>query len=248
MTKPPSKQPRIRKRVRGGTSNLTQFVHESEALAPVNDFLRGAAFNEHPIREELPKIQERVHIPRPPVEQHDRTLIDEQQVVRVEQLMLRGFTDTGQLCSLLGVVDRRQMERYIRRVYARWEMNGSRTNFAVARGKALMRNREMQQQFWVIIQNMPDDDHRAKLVALNSLIACQQHEEKLMGLTDKVITDLNNRSSDNPAMMRMRQQDKLAEMAKRMGQLLEERRKLAAMDGEIMDPDEPDPSDYEDED
>ena len=195
----------------------------------------------HPVQEVLPKgTTERLHIPPPPTaERMDER--DEQQVARVETLMIKGFTDIGQLCGLLNVPDRRQMERYIRRVNARWEIGGTKANLAQERGRALRRLREIQQQYWVLLQNMDDKDPRAKIVILNSLLQVNQHEERLLGLTDKEVANLNNRSADNEAVMRMRRQEKLAGVAKRLGELLHTRTEAMAQQGEIMDPTEVDP-------
>jgi hypothetical protein len=186
--------------------------------------------------ERMPRRTDRVMVPPPPTE-IDRTLRDEQQVARLETLMIKGFSSVGQLCEMLGVEDRRQMERFIRRVYARWDILGSKNDLARQRGLGLTKLEHVQRELWVLFQNSDDKDIRAKIVIMTSLTTTMAMEQKLIGLTEKVVDTLNQKSADSEVAMRLRKQDALAIAARRLGQLLLARRAGA---GEVMDPLEPD--------
>lgn len=233
-----AKAPNIRRRTKGGDRTLEPSIPEE--VQPLVNNSRGFKLDS----DETPKLAERVHIP--PLTETDRTLRDEQQVARVEQLMIRGFRDPSQLCAMLGIEDRRQMDRYIRRVHARWDITGSKNDLRRYRGEALAKIQEIQRQYWVLLQNCPDDDVRAKAVIVASLKSAQEYEAFLKGLTAKQIEKMNLTTEDSDVVMRMQKQTAIAGVAQRMAQLFRDR--MQSLDGPgqtIMDREEPDPFDYQ---
>ena len=97
-------------------------------------------------------IKPRVNKPPPeptyPPGRETGLLRDEQQVARVEMLMTRGVRNKRQLMQHLDVDDPRQMERYIGRVLARWELLGQSQNLARHRGEALTRLDLIDTKLW----------------------------------------------------------------------------------------------------
>lgn len=170
----------------------------------------------------MPRKQERVTVPPPPTQTTNRVLMDEQQVARVEALMLKGFTSPSHLMAMLGVEDRRAMDRYIARANARFEFLGQTNNQRRALGKARARWEEMIQQLNVTIQNT--EDGKAKIVAMAMLQRCYERVEALGGLTPKAIERLSMTTDDSEVAMRMQRQANIARISTQIADRIRENR------------------------
>lgn len=164
-----------------------------------------------------------VYVPDEPVYGDDEPgLRDEQQVARTEILMAKGVRDRRQLMALLNVGDYRTMDRYIKRVYARWEMLGANRDFARHRGEGLARLDMLESELWSRVSNTGDD--RVALVALKTITDVQKQRMDLLGLTPKVVERLTTQGNDNiPFTKRLATHDMMARVASRMLSLVEER-------------------------
>lgn len=169
-------------------------------------------------------MPERVKIPPPPTyDGDDQLLRDEQQVARVEILMTKGVRDRRQLMVLLEVDDPRQMDRYMRRVFARWELQGTTRDFSRHRGEGLFRLDLIESELWASISNA--DAPQIKMVALKNLIDVQKQRSEMLGLTPKVIEALGDASGESNIAFtkRLATHEKLSLVASRMLALIEER-------------------------
>lgn len=137
-----------------------------------------------------------VGVAPPPVynTQEERGLYEEQQVARTELLMLKGVRDRRQLMVLLDIDNDRTMDRFINRVYARWEVIGSTTDYARHRGEGLKRLDTIEQELWSKLQEednqvrtLSGTDLRNQTVILKTLLDVHGQRTTLLGLTPKVI-------------------------------------------------------------
>ena len=83
-----------------------------------------------------------------PRKSEERPLYEEQQVCRVELLMAKGIRRKRQLMSVLQIKDHRQIDRYIARVLALWEMTGTSREHARHRGEGLNRLDLVESELW----------------------------------------------------------------------------------------------------
>lgn len=121
----------------------------------------------------------------------DRVLHDDQQVARVELMMLKGIRSRRTLMTLLDVDDPRLMDRYIKRVHARWELGGVSQEFARHRGEGLSRLDLIESEMWAKLQNL--DDKASPQISLNYLKALAdiaRQRADMLGLTPKVIAHI----------------------------------------------------------
>jgi hypothetical protein len=152
----------------------------------------------------------------------DPTLRDEQQVARTEILMTKGVRDRRQLMALLEVEDTRTMDRYIKRVYARWELLGANRDFARHRGEGLNRLDLIESETWSKISNA--EHPGIALMALKLVTEVQRQRLELLGLTPKVIAELTSQAGDNIQFSkRIATHDTLSRVASRMMSMIEER-------------------------
>ena len=168
----------------------------------------------------------KVKVPEPPTRTQtndERAEYDEQQVYRTELLMTKGVKDKRQLMTLLGVTDPKAMERYINRVYARWEMMGSFKEYQRLRGEGVRRLEIIENELWSTISN--NDDDRIKIVALRSILDVQKYRDTLQGMTDNVIERISSGEMDRPVLFtkRLATHDTLALVASRMLEMIEQR-------------------------
>src|SRR6202000_1319693 len=117
-------------------------------------------------------------------------------VARVELLMIKGIRQKRQLMLLLDVDDPRQMDRYMGRVLARWELTGTSQDYARARGEGLTRLDLVESELWSLTQNL--EDVTRKQAILQTILNVHKHRMDLLGLTPKVIEHvcLGNGESD----------------------------------------------------
>lgn len=167
----------------------------------------------------------RVDVPVEPIYSDtgpDRALYEEQQVSRVEILMIKGIRTRRTLMTLLEIKDVRQIDRYIARVHARWEMLGSSQDHARHRGEGLNRLDLIESELWSRMQNKGDD--RAAAVVLMQLLQVQRQRSELLGLTPKIIERIGAATDDSIAFTRsVSQHERLSLVAARMLQLIAER-------------------------
>lgn len=164
-----------------------------------------------------------VVVPDPPMYgSDDPALRDEQQVARTEILMTKGVRDRRQLMALLDVDDHRTMDRYIKRVYARWEQLGASRDLSRHRGEGLNRLDMIESEAWAQVGNA--EQAGLKLLGLKLITEVQKQRLELLGITPKVISDMNNSASDNLKFtQRVATHDTLSRVAKRMMMMVEER-------------------------
>jgi hypothetical protein len=184
------------------------------------------------VRDTMP---DRVVIPPDPTyDDSDPALRDEQQVARVELLMLKGIRQKRQLMLLLNVADHRQMDRYISRVQARWELVGANQDYSRARGEGLQRLDLIESELWAKTQNM--EDARVSQTLLQTILNVHRHRMDLLGLTPKVIEHIGIGTDSDVAFSKTAgTHERLSMLAARMMRMIEERTKViehAPADGE----------------
>lgn len=186
-----------------------------------------------------PLQPERLRLPPPAIysEDEDRTLHDEQQVARVEILMTKGVRNRSQLMQALGVTDGRKMDRYIKRVHARFELTGVNRDHARHRGEALARLDLIERQLWAAMES--DDtgrppDVRIMLVTMRQLLDVQDQRNTLLGLTPKVIERLGQEGSVATLAFsaKLGNQQMMGRLAGRMLAMIQQQKGEKAADGE----------------
>ena len=186
------------------------------------------------VRDTMP---ERVHVPpEPTYDARDPALRDEQQVARVELLMIKGIRQKRQLMLLLDVDDHRQMDRYISRVLARWELMGASQDYSRARGEGLTRLDLIESELWALTQNLEDATRKQSI--MQTILNVHKHRMDLLGLTPKVIEHigLGNGDSDMAFSKSAGTHERMSMLAARMMKMIEDRTK--AIEHEPADPQE----------
>ena len=120
-----------------------------------------------------------------PRKSEERPLYEEQQVWRVELLMTKGIRRKGDLMTMLGIKDYRAMDRYITRVFARWELFGTTREHARHRGEGLNRLDLIESELWSRLGNI--EDPRIRIKTLKAILDVHDRRVELQGLTPKVI-------------------------------------------------------------
>ena len=177
-------------------------------------------------KDESPLIPPRVGLPPAPTyDNEDRTLLDEQQVARVELLMMKGIRAKHQLSALLDI-DRRSIDRYIERVIARWELLGASQDHARHRGEALSRLDLIESELWSRFSN--EGDQNKSLSALRYLLELQQQRNELQGLTPKVIERIaiTGEAAGTQFSKKVSSHERLSIMAARMLEKIAERTRV----------------------
>lgn len=187
--------------------------------------------------EEREIVTPRFDVPAEPTYGADqRVLRDEQQVLRCELLMMKGIRSKRTLMTLLEVEDERQIERYIQRVYARWEMVGTAQDHTRNRGESLSRLDLIESELWSKMQNIEDsltpnakgrgglDGAKVSVVYLSTLLQVQRQRAELLGLTPKVIERIGMVNADTVQFTRnAASHERLSMLASRMMQVIEDR-------------------------
>lgn len=156
---------------------------------------------------------ERVPTPPPLTTDQARHLMDEQQVYRTEQLMVKGVRRVATLQGALGVKDQRMMRKYMERVKARWAVQGGATDLRQARGEALVRLDMLETKLWHIIQITKD--YREQIVALKEVGKIHEYRTEMLGLTPEMAATLATSSVENDVLVRSAKQARLAGVAKK---------------------------------
>ena len=175
------------------------------------------------VRDTMP---ERVVVPPSPTYgENDPTLRDEQQVARVELLMIKGIRQKRQLMLLLDVTDVRMMDRYISRVQARWEIVGSTQDYSRARGEGLIRLDLVESELWVMTQNLEDTARKQAL--MQTILNVHKHRMDLLGLTPKVIEHIGVGDDSAVSFSKTAStHERMSMLAARMMKMIEDRTKV----------------------
>ncbi len=179
-----------------------------------------------PLAERRARPSDEVEVPSPPIE-CDRALRDEEQVLRLEQLMLQGVTHSRELMPLLEITDRRQLERYRGRVEVRWKRDCSWPDIETQRGKALM---EYELLWKLAFQEYNDaTSERAKKEALNLLLTIRIKMDSFQGFTPRMAENHANQSTPkvpDSVLRDMAKQEELVEMMKVFAGFIEEEQEV----------------------
>jgi hypothetical protein len=159
------------------------------------------------LRPDIPIVTpSRVGIPKPRIprepdysKDEDRILYEEQQVSRVEKMMMQGYRDRLALAKLLDVPPP-IMDDYMRRARARWEIEGGQKHFTEYRGEALVRLRRLEQMLWEHLEALREErDSKGvqKRIATGDLLAIireiretSRQRADMLGLTKEMIERL----------------------------------------------------------
>lgn len=148
---------------------------------------------------------------------------DEQQVARLEALMLKGVKDPKKLMALLSIPDLRVFNVYLRRVHARWEITGSDGAMKRFRGEALHKLDMIESELWVTAGKT--NDERTNVVCMQQLMALNKQRQEIVGLSPEVIQKIVCvQDEGNEVLARVNKQAKMVEMLSRFSELLIEGR------------------------
>jgi hypothetical protein len=164
-----------------------------------------------------PLITEQVRVPPPPMisPAYDRELHDDQQMSRVEALMLKGVTEPRLLMGMLQITERKRMDRYIARIQVRWSALGGSAKLKSARGLALSKLDLVQNELWVMASSVRDSDHRAFIAVMQQIRENVRFQSELQGITPAAIERMNMAEDGaNPAMLAMGKNERLASLFK----------------------------------
>lgn len=142
-----------------------------------------------PINVKGPNGVNKNRIPREPDYDRadDRVLYEEQQVSRIESLMVRGYRDKLKLAKLT-MLSPKTVDDYIRRVKARWEIEGGQKHFAEYRGEMIGRLRTIEIQMWDALEAEPIPlNMERKIAALMAIKNVSQSRAEMLGLTKEMI-------------------------------------------------------------
>lgn len=170
-----------------------------------------------------------VDVPQEPINtpEEDRALYAEQQVLRVETMMMKGIRDKFQLMKLLHIPNQAQLERYMARVKARWAMGGSTQEHATHRGEALHRLDLTEREMWIALQRGPGDAPlpvTEKMSILRGILDVHDRRTELLGLTPKVIERIGiDSGADLTFSKEAAAHQRMKMMAARMLEIIEEK-------------------------
>ncbi len=169
-----------------------------------------------------------VDVPGEPLynRKEDRELYEEQQVCRVERMMTKGFRRKSQLMRVLKITSA-EVDRYIPRVLARWEMLGTARDHARHIGEALHRLDLFEESLWRRLQRKPGDPElpvMEQTTLLGKLLDVHDRRKKMLGLTPKVIERINMEAGNSSTFSKeAAAHQRMAMMAARMLEIIEER-------------------------
>ena len=174
------------------------------------------------LRETLPPV---ITVPDKPIYANtpeERSRYEEQQVARVELLMVKGIRSRRHIMTLLEIDDPRACDRFIERVQARWDLIGTDQDYPRHRGEALVRLDLMESELWSKLQSVNDVRLYDKLI--NTLLIISDQRSSLRGLSPKVIERIGSLDGEAIEFTRSVQaHDRLSKIAARMLQLIAQR-------------------------
>jgi hypothetical protein len=154
-----------------------------------------------------------------PSKKGERAPYEAQQVCRVELLMTKGIHSKRQLMSLLEIKDHRAMERYIARVFARWELFGTTREHARHRGEGLNRLDLVESELWSRLGNI--EDPRTCIATLSAVLNVHKERVVLQGLSPKVIERIGLDTASTVDFSKAKaDHDKASRIAARMLELI----------------------------
>ena len=138
--------------------------------------------------------------PAPEIDKNeDRVLYEEQQTSRVEKVMMQGYRDPIQIARQMNM-SAREIEEYMRRVQARWDIEGGQKKFMEYRGESLYRLRALEARLWQKLEELEaktDSEGKPIPIPLSDLIAIQREiretarqRGEMLGLTKERIDRL----------------------------------------------------------
>lgn len=169
-----------------------------------------------------------VDVPGEPLynRKEDRELYEEQQVCRVERMMTKGFRRKSQLMRMLKITSA-EVDRYIPRVLARWEMLGTARDHARHIGEALHRLDLIEQGMWALLEPKPDEPPLRvtdQMKILGVMLKVHDARTKMLGLTPKVIERINMEAGNSSTFSKeAAAHQRMRMMAARMLEIIEER-------------------------
>lgn len=184
--------------------------------------------------EEAALIPTMLDIPEPPRAERTAGEVaewEEQQVYRVELLLLKGVTSPRIIGELLDIDTRATVTRFIKRVHARWEMGGSTADHVKHRGAALARLDMIDSELWNRLSKIDNDQGASQQLALNTLsllMRNQEYRSELLGLTPKVIAHISAGTSGagDSVANRVTKNDMLLRVLERANHLVQERMRV----------------------
>lgn len=159
----------------------------------------------------------RVNLPIEPTRE-EKGLRHEQEVARVEILMLKGIRSRHQLGALLGYDDLRRVDSMIRKVHARWEITAGGMDVRRHRGEALHKLDLLESELWSILSNT--EDVKEKIVAAKTIIEAQDRRNPLLGLTKEALKSHDGSQERDSFAVELGRHQQMKEMAERMSALL----------------------------
>lgn len=152
----------------------------------------------------------------------DRDTRADQDVTRVEMLMLKGVTRPEVVGRLLDLPTR-TVTRYIARVHARWEISGGGRTITRFRGEALARLDLVEQEAWSKYGNQ--EAARDQVAFLKLILDIATQRSTLLGLSPKVVERIALMPEQQHELLsRLTAHKGLADMAGRLTQIVAERR------------------------
>jgi len=199
--------------------------------------LKPGSVNLSKMRKRLPKEEQvttpkMVRVPIDPTYPREggngnQAMHDEQQVARVELLMLKGVRTPHQLMTLLDISSPALMATYIRRVHARWEIGGSTREFTRHRGEALSKLDLLESEMWSKLSNLDEKTSpQITLNYLNSILNVQTRRNDILGLTAKVIQHIGLTTNDPELAKRASEHEVLTKVVSRLVARIEDRAKV----------------------
>lgn len=126
----------------------------------------------------------------------DRILHEEQQTSRVEIVMLKGHRDRNKIGAILSITPSK-VDDYMRRVFARWEIEGGQKHFTTYRGEMVLKLRHIEIKMWDLIDaEEAKKDAKGNPVPLNMekglaayerITAITMRRAEMLGLTKEMV-------------------------------------------------------------
>lgn len=138
---------------------------------------------------------------------------DDQQMARIEMLMLKGVTEPRVLQQMLQMPDRNKIIRWIDRIHVKWATVGGGQKLKRYRGEAMNKLDLVQSELWVMANGMRESDSRGYIVAMQQIMAAIRFQGELSGLTPQAIERMNMAEDGaNPAMQAIAKNERLMQV------------------------------------
>ena len=168
----------------------------------------------------LPNTPKSVALPIDPT-RDERPLIEEQNIARVEILMLKGVRDRRQLGQMLGI-DSRAISRLMDKVLARWEITGGGMDIARHRGEAIRKLDQLESGLWETLDTTPDV--RAKIATAKTLVDVIGKAAEMRGI-NKTQAEHPNVGAKHNLMAEIEQKKAVQKIALKFQEILDRKRR-----------------------